>query len=79
MSNDEQVDYEDLTTMRLDDEGLAELLTGPAECVFNWTTKDGHPVGVVVASCTTTVSSSPPAPSGAHGCPRCGHGPRAAS
>ena len=49
MSNDEQVDYEDLTTMRLGEEGLAELLAGPAECVFNWTTKDGHPVGVVVA------------------------------
>ncbi len=48
-TEDEQVDYEDLTSMRLDDEGLAELLDGPAECVFNWTTKDGHPVGVVVA------------------------------
>lgn len=49
MSTDEQVDYEDLTTMRLDDEGLAELLEGPAECIFNWTTRGGHPVGVVVA------------------------------
>lgn len=48
-TDDEQVDYEDLTSMRLDEEGLGELLAGPAECVFNWTTKDGHPVGVVVA------------------------------
>ncbi len=48
-TTDEPVDYEDLTTMRLDDAGLAELLEGPAECIFNWTTKDGHPVGVVVA------------------------------
>ena len=51
MSSDsnQEVDYEDLTTMRLDDDALAEILEGPAECVFNWTTKDGHPVGVVVA------------------------------
>lgn len=47
--SDEPVDYEDLTSMRLDDEALAKLLEGPAECVFNWTTKEGHPVGVVVA------------------------------
>ena len=49
MSDDEQVDYEDLTDMRLDDDSLAELLDAGGECVFNWTTKDGHPVGVVVA------------------------------
>ena len=49
MSSDEQIDYEDLTTMRLDDEALAELLAAGGECIFNWTTRDGHPVGVVVA------------------------------
>jgi hypothetical protein len=49
MSSDEQIDYEDLTGMRLDDDALDELLAGGGECVFNWTTKDGHPVGVVVA------------------------------
>ena len=49
MSNDEQIDYEDLTGMRLDDGALDDLLAAGGECVFNWTTKDGHPVGVVVA------------------------------
>ncbi len=48
-ANDEQVDYEDLTTMRLDDDALQELLDAGGECVFNWTTRDGYPVGVVVA------------------------------
>ncbi|WP_420452256.1 hypothetical protein [Ilumatobacter sp.] len=53
MSDDQhverQVDYEDLTTMRLDDDALAELLDAGGECVFNWTTREGYPVGVVVA------------------------------
>ncbi|MFK8022957.1 MAG: hypothetical protein AB8G26_03240 [Ilumatobacter sp.] len=47
--SEQSVDYEDLTTMKLDDDALAELLDAGGECVFNWTTKDGHPVGVVVA------------------------------
>jgi hypothetical protein len=45
----DQVDYEDLTSMRLDQEALDELLHGRGECIFNWTTKEGYPVGVVVA------------------------------
>ncbi|MGA9275321.1 hypothetical protein [Ilumatobacter sp.] len=45
----EEIDYEDLTTMRLDQEALDSLLRSGGECIFNWTTKDGHPVGVVVA------------------------------
>lgn len=44
-----EVDYEDLTTMRLDDDALEQLLAGGGECVFNWTTSEGYPVGVVVA------------------------------
>jgi hypothetical protein len=48
MANDD-IDYEDLTTMRLDDAALDELLASGGECVFNWTTAEGHPVGVVVA------------------------------
>lgn len=44
-----QVDYEDLTTMRLGEDELAELLARGGECVFNWTTREGYPVGVVVA------------------------------
>lgn len=52
MSNDSQeseVDYEDLTTMRLDDDALQALLEAGGECIFNWTTREGYPVGVVVA------------------------------
>lgn len=45
----EEVDYEDLTGMQLDQSQLDELLAGVGECVFNWTTRDGYPVGVVVA------------------------------
>ncbi|MFT4656476.1 MAG: hypothetical protein ACJAXA_000101 [Candidatus Aldehydirespiratoraceae bacterium] len=47
--SDQQVDYEDLTAMRLDDKALTGLLDAGGECVFNWTTRDGFPVGVVVA------------------------------
>jgi hypothetical protein len=49
MSGDEQVDYEDLTSMKLDDEALEKLRSAGGECIFNWTTREGHPVGVVVA------------------------------
>ncbi len=49
MANEEEVDYEDLTSMRLDEEELQKLLDAGGECIFNWTTKDGYPVGVVVA------------------------------
>ncbi len=45
----DQIDYEDLTTMRLDDESLRALVEPGGECIFNWTTTDGYPVGVVVA------------------------------
>ena len=48
MSTD-SVDYEDLTSMRLDEADLAKLLSGGGECIFNWTNKNGYPVGVVVA------------------------------
>ena len=45
----EQIDYEDLTSMRLDDKSLSTLVGPGGECIFNWTTTDGYPVGVVVA------------------------------
>ena len=45
----DQIDYEDLTTMKLDDEALRALVEPGGECIFNWTTTDGYPVGVVVA------------------------------
>jgi hypothetical protein len=51
MSDEALTDYEDLAGMQLTDEELADLVGGPGrgECVFNWTTADGYPVGVVVA------------------------------
>ena len=42
-------DYEDLAGMQLNDAELLALVGPGGECIFNWTTKDGHPVGVVVA------------------------------
>ncbi len=45
----EEVDYEDLTTMRLDEEATQAMLDAGGECIFNWTNKEGYPVGVVVA------------------------------
>ncbi len=42
-------DYEDLTGMQLSEEELDKLVSPGGECVFNWTNKDGYPVGVVVA------------------------------
>lgn len=45
----DDIDYEDLTTMRLDEAEVAGMLSAGGECVFNWTTRDGYPVGVVVA------------------------------
>lgn len=48
MSTD-SIDYEDLTTMRLDEAALEGMLAAGGECIFNWTTREGYPVGVVVA------------------------------
>ncbi len=47
--NSDKIDYEDLTSMRLDDDSLRSLVESGGECIFNWTTTDGYPVGVVVA------------------------------
>ena len=46
---DKEIDYEDLTSMKLDPSEVDQLLGKIGECVFNWTTADGFPVGVVVA------------------------------
>ena len=45
----DKIDYEVLTSMRLDDDSLRALVEPGGECIFNWTTTDGYPVGVVVA------------------------------
>lgn len=41
--------YEDLTRFGLDDDEVAALCAEQNECVFNWSTKDGWPVGVVMS------------------------------
>jgi hypothetical protein len=46
---DQPVDYEDLTGMQLDQADLDALREPGGQCVFNWTNRDGYPVGVVVA------------------------------
>ena len=45
----EPVDYEDLTGMQLEPAEVDEFVSAGGECIFNWTTVDGYPVGVVVA------------------------------
>lgn len=42
-------DYEDFTKMGLNSEQLEELIGDSGQCVFNWSTRDGYPVGVVMA------------------------------
>jgi general stress protein 26 len=41
--------YEDLTAYRLDEADEAALLAQQDECTFIWATKDGWPVGVIMA------------------------------
>jgi hypothetical protein len=42
-------DYEDFTKMALGSAQLEELVGDSGQCVFNWSTRDGYPVGVVMA------------------------------
>jgi ketosteroid isomerase-like protein len=44
----ERPDFDILQDMSLDAEQLAQLIGRSGECVFNWTTRDGYPMGVVV-------------------------------
>jgi general stress protein 26 len=41
-------DYEDFTKMALSSRQLEELVGESGQCVFNWSTRDGYPVGVVM-------------------------------
>lgn len=43
-----KVYYEDLSPFRLSEEEIDELLGTAAECTFCWSTKDGHPMGVIM-------------------------------
>jgi nitroimidazol reductase NimA-like FMN-containing flavoprotein (pyridoxamine 5'-phosphate oxidase superfamily) len=49
MAQDRIHDYEQVSVYGLDDEERDELLRLQGECVFNWSTKDGWPVGVVMS------------------------------
>ena len=42
-------DIEDVSAMALSSEQLADLVGEGGLCVFNWTTRDGRPMGVLVA------------------------------
>lgn len=42
-------DNEDLSSLRLDGEGLGELLESQTECTFTFATADGWPAGVVMS------------------------------
>ena len=78
MSTD-SVDYEDLTSMRLDEPELAKLLAGGGECIFNWTNRDGYPVGVVVAYLYRDGKFFTTCAERRRGCQRCAPGPSPAS
>ena len=42
-------DHETVSIYPLDDQQLEDLLTKVGECTFNWGTKDGWPVGVIMS------------------------------
>lgn len=42
-------DYERVSVYGLDEAEREELLRAAGECVFNWSTKDGWPVGVIMS------------------------------
>ena len=47
--SDEVHDYEQVSVYGLDDGTREELLQTHAECTFNWSTRDGWPVGVIMS------------------------------
>lgn len=42
-------DYEAVSVYHLDEEDREKLLRSHAECTFNWSTKDGWPMGVIMS------------------------------
>ena len=42
-------DYEQVSVYALDDAQREELLRSHAECTFNWSTRDGWPMGVIMS------------------------------
>ncbi len=48
--SEEQIDnYEQVSVYGLHDDELEKLLLAAAECTFNWSTKDGWPMGVIMS------------------------------
>lgn len=49
MAAQSTIDDLDFSTLGLDTDQLADLVGERGECVITWSTREGHPVGVVVA------------------------------
>ncbi|MGH0030831.1 MAG: pyridoxamine 5'-phosphate oxidase family protein [Myxococcota bacterium] len=47
--SEELHDYESVSVYHLEDEDRETLLRQHAECTFNWSTKDGWPMGVIMS------------------------------
>ena len=73
MSND-NIDYEDLAGMQLTAAELDDLVSPGGECIFNWTNRDGYPVGVVVAYVWRDGKFWTTCAARRSGCRRCAHG-----
>jgi len=46
---DQSTNYDDVKQYRLDPEREQELINSAGECVFIWSNKAGHPIGVITA------------------------------
>ena len=51
-------DYEQASVYALDDAQREELLRTHAECTFNWSTRDGWPMGVIMSYLWSAPKSS---------------------
>jgi nitroimidazol reductase NimA-like FMN-containing flavoprotein (pyridoxamine 5'-phosphate oxidase superfamily) len=48
MSHEQRASYDDVSIYHLSPEREQELLEKQVECVFMWSNRDGHPIGVVM-------------------------------
>ena len=49
MAVEEIHNYEKVSIYRLNADGQEKLLSTHSECVFNWSNRDGHPIGVIMS------------------------------
>ena len=49
MDNVKSTNYDDVKQYRLDPARERELVNSAGECVFCWSNKSGHPLGVITA------------------------------